>query len=82
MGEHHEQLRRGTAVGGERLPTIEQCALQREEYERDQWADLQDGPRHISGLVDLVMARVRFRVAMRKGRHGKIEGDDRRRRAG
>lgn len=66
MASEQDELRRGTLAAGERLPTLQQCALQREEYDheeqgvaasgRDRVAVL-GGVQHIGGLIDVVMAR-------------------------
>lgn len=69
MDSPQDQLRRGASAAGERLPTLEQCALQREDYEHED-RRLRAGPqpagcRHIGGLIDIVMARVRRRTEIR-----------------
>jgi outer membrane cobalamin receptor len=65
MASEQDQLRIGSSAAGERLPTLQQCALQRADYEREERSILA-GVQHIGGLVDIVMARVRFRTAIRK----------------
>ena len=71
MASEQDELRRGAIAGGARLPTLEQCAAQREEYEHEERSIL-GGVQHIGGLIDIVMARIRFRSAIRKeGKRGK-----------
>lgn len=65
MASEQDELRRGARAAGERLPTLEQCARQREEYEHEERKIL-GGVQHIGGLIDIVMARIRFRTAIRK----------------
>ena len=79
MASEQDQLRHGATAAGERLPTLQQCALQGEDYEREERSVLA-GPQHIGGLIDIVMARVRFRCAIRKEQQrAEKEEHDRRR---
>lgn len=81
MANEQDELRRGTRAAGERLPTLEQCAQQRADYEHEERSVLA-GVQHIGGLIDIVMARIRFRAAIRReGQRGEEKANHRDRRA-